>query len=161
MLGTFDKQHEAPSVLSLTRQNLPTYRDASPENKCAKGAYVLSESAKENADVSIFASGSEVEIAMEAKSRLSEKGLDVRVISVPCMDLFFDQDEKYISTIFGSSKINVAVEAGVRQSWDRFIGNDGIFVGMKSFGRSAPFKQLYEKFGITTDAVVEAVMNKI
>jgi transketolase len=143
-----------PSGLALTRQNLIAARTTySEENLSAKGAYVLS--GAEDAKVSIFASGSEVEIAIKAKEMLEAKGVSVRVISVPAVALFEQQSDAYKASVLGKSKVNIAVEAGVRQGWDRFVGNDGGFVGMKSFGASAPYQKLYEHFGITPNAVAE------
>jgi transketolase len=143
-----------PSGLALTRQNLIAARtEFTEENLSAKGAYVLAEAA--DATVSIFAAGSEVEIALKAKELLAEKGVSARVISVPAVALFDKQSDEYQASVIGTTKVNIAVEAGVRQGWDRFIGRDGGFVGMKSFGASAPYKALYEYFGITPEAVSE------
>ncbi len=155
------KSSSAPSTLALTRQNLPTVRNVhEDENICSFGAYEL-RLASDEPEVSIFASGSEVEIAIEAREKLEEAGHPARVISVPCMELFERQDRDYQSAIIGSTPVNIAIEAGVRQGWDRFIGRDGIFVGMHSFGASAPYEALYEHFGITADAAVKAAMNRI
>jgi transketolase len=149
-----------PTGLALTRQNLVAARTTfSKENLSAKGAYVLHEDAK--ATVAIFAAGSEVEIAVKAKELLAAKGIAARVISVPCFELFDTQSPEYQASVIGNAKVKVAVEAGVRQGWDHFIGNDGIFIGMKSFGASGPYKELYNYFGITPDAVVEAVSAKL
>lgn len=152
---------KAPSVLSLTRQNLPQVRgEYSEENMCGHGAYVLSDCDGE-ADASIFASGSEIEIAMEAQKALAEKDIKARVISVPCFELFEKQSTEYKADILGSAKVNVAIEAAIRMGWDRFIGSDGVFIGMDSFGASGPYKELYEKFGITADNVVSQVIAKL
>jgi transketolase len=151
------KADKAPSVLSLTRQNLaPVRTEYVAENLCARGAYVLSET-DADADVSIFASGSEVEIAIEAQKALAAKDIKARVISVPCFELFEAQSREYQKEVLGNAKVNVGIEAAIRMGWDRFIGTDGIFVGMSSFGASGPYKALYEKFGITADAVVSQV----
>ena len=99
----------------------------------------------------------EVEIALEARRRIEASGKTVRVVSVPCFELFEEQSEEYKRAIVGSSRVKIAIEAGVRQGWDRFIGNDGIFIGMSGFGASGPYKELYEHFGITADAAVAAV----
>ncbi len=155
------KSDKAPSVLSLTRQNLPQVRaEYSEENLCARGAYVLSDS-DTDADVSIFASGSEVEIALAAKDALAGQDIKARVVSVPCFELFQAQSPEYQKDILGEAKVNVAIEAAIRMGWDRFIGSDGIFVGMDSFGASGPYKELYEKFGITSEAVVSAVTERL
>ena len=146
---------KSPSTLALTRQNLPTVRtEHTDDNLSSRGAYVLS--AADDADVTIFATGSEVEIALNAKNLLVAKGNSVRVVSVPCFELFFDQDEAYRTEILGKSKVKVAIEAGIRMGWDPFIGVDGIFIGMTGFGASGEIKSLYEHFGITAEAAAEA-----
>jgi transketolase len=143
-----------PSGIALTRQNLIAARTTySEENLCAKGAYVLSDA--DNAKATIFASGSEVEIALKAKELLAAKGVAARVVSVPSTELFEQQSDAYRASVIGNAKVKIAVEAAIRQGWDAIIGSDGGFVGMKSFGASAPYKQLYEHFGITPEAVAD------
>ncbi len=150
----------SPSILALTRQNLPAVRTAMVgENLSAKGAYELSP-AEGEAIVSIFASGSEIAIAMDAKKILTGKGLATRVVSVPCMDLFEQQDESYRAGVIGKAPIKIGVEAAIRQGWDAIIGSEGGFVGMSSFGASGPFKELYAHFGITPEAVAEAALKR-
>jgi len=145
-----------PSGIALTRQNLPPLRtEYIEENMCSYGAYDIAPAS--DADVTIFASGSEVEIALEARGKIEAMGRTVRVVSVPSFELFERQSEEYKRAILGDSPVKLAIEAGVRQGWDRFIGNDGVFIGMTTFGASAPYKALYEHFGITADAAVEAV----
>ena len=152
---------QTPSVLALTRQNLPAVRHSYQEaNLCAKGAYELSP-AKGKAQVSLFASGSEVEIAMEAQKLLENNGVNARVVSVPCMDLFLAQNEKTRASVIGSAPVKIAIEAAIRQGWDAIIGSDGGFVGMNSFGESAPYKKLYEHFGITPQAVADAAQARL
>ncbi len=152
---------DKPSILALTRQNLPSQRKTFEENNlCAKGAYVLLDS-DNDAAVTIFASGSEVEIAVNAHKDLVEAGIAARVVSVPSFELFEAQSDEYKSAIIGTSAVRIAVEAGVRMGWDRFIGMDGIFVGMTGFGASGPYKALYEHFGITSEAVVAAAREKL
>jgi transketolase len=143
----------------LTRQGLPTYRSADDGSKAAKGAYVLAASSN-YPDVTLFASGSEVEIAMDARKELEAEGVSTRVVSVPCMELFFEQDESYRDSLLDNRSLKVAIEAGVRQGWDRIIGADGLFVGMTGFGESGQYRQLYKFFGITAEAVVTAVRAK-
>jgi transketolase len=144
-----------PSVLALTRQNLPALRTAFEEtNKCARGAYELAP-AKGKPQVSLFASGSEVSLCMAAKTELEKQGIVTRVVSVPCLDLFLAQDESYRAAIVGAAPIKIAVEAAVRLGWDAVIGT-GTFIGMSGFGASAPYKDLYRHFGITTEAIVAA-----
>ncbi len=152
------KSNDAPSTLALTRQNLPTVRtEYEEENICAYGAYEL-ELGSDEAAVSIFASGSEIEIALAAREQLEAAGHPTRVVSVPCMELFERQDDEYKAAILGNAQVNIAIEAGIRQGWDRFIGRNGIFIGMDSFGASAPYKELYEHFGITADAATAAAI---
>ena len=153
------KAEKTPTALALTRQNLPAVRlDHESENLCARGAYELA--AADGAEVSLFASGSEVEIALAARDLLEQEGIAARVVSVPCFELFEAQSDQYRHSVIGEAPIRVAIEAGVAQGWERFIGEDGIFVGMKGFGASAPYQALYEHFGITAEAVVEAVKAK-
>ena len=155
------EHRDGPSVLALTRQNLPSLRKSYEEsNLCAKGAYVLVDT-DDDAAVTLFASGSEVEIAVAAQTELSGAGIAARVVSVPSFELFEAQSDDYKAAVIGESPVKVAVEAGIRMGWDRFIGNDGIFVGMTGFGASGPYKALYEHFGITSDAVVASVQERL
>jgi transketolase len=148
--------NKGPSLLALTRQKLkPARTTYSAKNLCALGAYEIAPSAKKP-KVVIFASGSEVEIALEAKGLLDQAGTAARVVSVPSMELFEKQSKTYKENLLGSEKIRVAVEAAVRTGWDRFIGVDGKFIGMTGFGASAPAEDLYKYFGITAKAVVKA-----
>jgi transketolase len=153
---------EGPSILALTRQNLPQLRLGLEEtNRCAGGAYEIVAAEKANADVSLFASGSEVSIAVEARKLLSGRGVAARVVSVPCFELFRRQPAAERQKVIGAARINVAVEAAVRQGWDELIGSDGAFVGMTTFGASAPYKDLYRHFGITAEAVAEAALRRL
>jgi transketolase len=150
-----------PSVLALTRQNLPQLRlgfDAA--NRCRSGAYEISP-ASGDAKVSIFASGSEVPIAIAAQKLLAERGVSARVVSVPCLDLLLELSPAERVTLVGTAPVRVAVEAAVRQGWDALIGADGIFVGMKGFGASAPIKDLYQRFEITAEHVANETMAKL
>ena len=151
-----------PSVLSLTRQGLPTVRTKhSTKNMVSMGAYVLAE-AEAKRQVILIATGSEVEIAMDAKAKWEAQGIGTRVVSMPCMELFAQQDESYRRKVLPPGPARVGVEAAVQQGWDRWLtgergkANKAAFVGMESFGASAPANVLFEKFGITGDAVVEA-----
>ncbi len=147
---------DGPSILALTRQKLkPARLSFSPKNLCALGAYEVASAAKKSKAV-IFASGSEVEIALEAKALLDKSGTPTRVVSVPSMELFEAQGKVYREKLLGTEKIRIAVEAGVRTGWDRFIGTGGKFIGMTGFGASGPAEQLYKHFGITAKAVVKA-----
>ncbi|MFC6488572.1 transketolase [Nitratireductor sp. GCM10026969] len=148
---------KTPSTMALTRQKLePVRREFEDDNLCARGAYELAP-ASDAPEVTIFASGSEVEIAVQAKAMLEERGHPTRVVSVPCFELFEGQPEDYREAILGEAPIRVAIEAGVRQAWDSFIGTDGIFIGMSGFGASAPAPELYKHFDITAEAAVRAV----
>jgi transketolase len=150
----------SPSILVLTRQNLPAVRRSHvQENLCALGAYEISP-AKGKAAVSIFASGSEVSIALAAQALLAEGSVAARVVSVPCMERFAEQGENYRRQILGDAPVRVGVEAAVRQGWDALIG-DGPFVGMTGFGASAPYKQLYQRFGVTAARVAEAALARL
>ena len=106
--------------------------------------------------MTIFASGSEVSLAMEAKALLEADGIGARVVSTPCWELFDAQPADYRAAVIGETPVRVAVEAGVRMGWERFIGENGAFVGMTGFGASAPAEVLYEHFGITAKAVAAA-----
>ena len=154
-------QKSTPSVLALSRQNLPTVRtEHKTANLTSRGAYVLAESTGKR-QVILMATGSEVEIALAARAALEAAGIGTRVVSMPCMELFAQQDEAYRKRVLPGGAVRVAVEAGVRQPWDQWLlgerGRDAkaAFVGMESFGASAPAEVLYEKFGITAEAVAE------
>jgi len=150
-----------PSVLALTRQNLPQLsRDFLDRNRCAAGAYEIV-AADGKTEVSIFATGSEVAIAVEAKKLLAARGVAARVVSVPCFELLMEAPEAARRAIIGEAKVKVGVEAAVRQGWDAIIGSDGAFVGMTTFGASAPYKDLYKHFGVTPEAVVDAALSKL
>lgn len=153
-------RHDGPSVFALTRQNLKPLRKADDENLSAKGAYILAD-ATGPAKAILYATGSEVEIAMAAKEQLDAAGIPARVVSVPCMELFWQQSSDYKQSIICQDGVKVAIEAAIRMPWDRFIGAHGIFVGMTGFGESAPAEVLYKHFGITAEAVVDAVKAKI
>jgi transketolase len=153
--------HNGPSLLALTRQNLRQVRhDGDLASHSGQGAYELSP-AKGEAKVSLFATGSEIEIALDAQAKLAEQGIAARVVSVPSMELFAKASEATRHAVIGQAKVNVAIEAGIRMGWDAIIGSDGLFVGMSGFGASAPYKELYAHFGITADAVVAHVTKKL
>lgn len=147
---------DAPTALVLSRQNLPQLDGSSQE--ALKGGYILEDSVKDTPDAIIIATGSEVSLAVEAKKELAAENIDVRVVSMPCMDLFEDQPDEYKDAVLPKNvTARVGVEALSEFGWGRYIGINGQFVGMKSFGASAPGSQLFEHFGITKDAVVAAV----
>ncbi len=156
-----------PSILSLSRQGLPTLRtDATPENKSARGAYVLAEGLgangkpKKKRDVTLFATGSEVEIAMAARTMLAKDDIAAAVVSMPCFELFENQDARYRDSVIGDAP-RVGIEAAIRQGWDRYLLPSEPFIGLTGFGASAPAGKLYEHFGITAAKVVEAAKAQV
>jgi transketolase len=150
-----------PSVLALSRQGLPAVRrEAAGENLSGHGAYILSPADRER-QVTLIASGSEVEIALRAQDLLEAEGINAAVVSMPCWELFARQSAHYRDEVLGPGCLRVAVEAAVSQGWERWIGAEGGFVGMTGFGGSAPAKDLYSHFDITPEAVVEAVRARL
>ncbi|EJF80546.1 transketolase [Bartonella doshiae] len=155
------KARKTPSTLALSRQNLPLLRqDDTEENLCMLGAYEFL-TASDDAQVTLFASGSELQIAVKAHAQLEENGIPTRVVSVPCFELFAQQSLSYQRALIGEAPVKVAIEAAIRQGWDRFIGNDGVFIGMEGFGASGTIEALYAHFGITCENVVAIVKEKL
>jgi len=149
-----------PSTLCLTRQKVKSARfEPVDDNLCARGAYILSD--KPDPQAVIIASGSEVERAMDAQTKLAGKGISVRVVSMPCMELFACQDEAYQTETLGGDLPKIAVEAGMRFGWDRWIGASAGFVGMHGLGASAPYQTLYEHFNITAEAIMLEVEKRL
>jgi transketolase len=156
------ENRHGPSVLALTRQNLPQLRkEMMMRNLCAAGGYEIAASIAGQARVTIFATGSEVSIAVEAKKLLDARGVLTRVVSVPCIELFMAQTPDVRAAVIGDAPVKVAVEAAIRQGWDAIIGAEGAFVGMAGFGASASYKDLYRHFGITPEKVAEAALDKL
>lgn len=151
---------KTPAFMALSRQKVPAVRDSAPENLSAKGAYEL-KAANGEAKVTIFASGTEVSIALVARELLEAEGVPTRVVSTPCWELFEAQPEDYRQGVIGKAPVRVAVEAAASFGWQRFIGEDGVFVGMHGWGASAPADQLYKNFGITAEAVARAAKAKL
>jgi len=155
ILGHIDR----PAGICLTRQNIPTF-DRSVVGSAegtAKGAYVLLDAANGQPQVLLLASGSEVQIALAARERLEAEGTPARVISVPCMEWFREQDEAYKRTVLPSEvRARVSIEAGVAQSWWEWLGDAGVPVSIEHFGASAPYSVLYEQFGLTAERAVAA-----
>lgn len=156
---------ERPSLLALSRQGLPTLRSrdgkACPENLSACGAYIIAESFADNAvrDVTLLATGSEVHLALEAREKLRKEGIAAAVVSMPCWELFEEQDKAYRNSVLGTAP-RIAIEAGIRQGWDRYLkGEKDGFIGMTGFGASAPAETLYNHFGITVESIMEAARN--
>jgi transketolase len=148
-------------LLSLTRQALPALRtEYVEENRSSKGGYILAESEGE-LQVTIFATGSEVHLAVQAREKLQANGIGVRVVSMVCTTLFDQQPAEYIHNILCNDSVKVAVEAACKFGWERYIGAHGIFVGMEGFGASAKAEDLYQYFEITVDKICNRVMEKI
>lgn len=150
---------DRPSILALTRQGLPTLREDAEINKSSLGGYVLHEPDGDR-DVTLLATGSEVSLAMAASVKLASEDIRAAVVSLPCFELFEAQSKDYQQQVLGV-KPRIAVEAAVRQGWDRWIGDEGVFIGMDSFGASAPYQELYKHFGITEDAIVAAAKSYV
>ena len=151
--------NETPSILSLSRQGLPSVRgEYTKENKCAKGGYVLK--GDNDAKVTLIASGSEIELALNAQEQLAAKDISAKVVSLPCWELFEKQSDAYRQEVLGDG-LRVGIEAALGFGWERYLGTDGIFVGMNGFGASAPAPDLYKHFGITAEAVVEKVTHAL
>ena len=146
---------ERPSILSLSRQSLPALRsEFSEENLCLRGGYLIGDVEGER-QVTLIASGSEVSIAIEAKNLLQQEGIEAAVVSMPCLDLFLEEDADYRKEVLGEGCAKVVVEAAIRQGWDALLGPQDSFIGMKGFGASAPASDLYQHFGITPVRIVE------
>jgi transketolase len=150
-----------PSILALSRQNLPMLRADAKENLTAKGAYVISDVAKgKKRDATILATGSEVSLAVKAQEELRKHKIETAVVSIPCWELFDEQDDKYQQEVLGSAP-RIAVEAASKFGWEKYVGLNGDIIGMDGFGASAPAEQLYDHFGITAEEVVESVRNLV
>ncbi|CAN7562607.1 MULTISPECIES: transketolase [unclassified Phenylobacterium] len=154
------QSQKTPAFMALSRQKVPAVRDSAPENLSAKGAYEL-KAASGEAQVTIFASGTEVSIAVAARDLLEADGVATRVVSTPCWELFDAQPEAYRQATIGKAPVRVAVEAAASFGWERFIGENGAFVGMHGWGASAPADRLYKEFGITAEAVAAAAKAKL
>ncbi len=166
-IGCFEQalKYKGPSAMVLTRQDVAFLRSEyrNGEGFCSRGAYIISDSALEiEPDIIIIGTGSEVEIAIQAKEKLKDFGLAVRVVSMPCFELFDKQDQAYKNKILGNKNIlKVAVEAGIVQGWNCYIGDDGVFVGMSGFGASGKASDLYQHFEITAQKIVDSVVDEI
>jgi transketolase len=150
------KSKNNPSAIALSRQKLPYVSEhSSGESMCSKGAYVLKKTS-ENVDVSLIASGSEVEIALEAQEKLKNS----KVISVPCYDLFQNQTEHYKNDVLGKDTFKISIEASSQSGWKQIVGKDGVALGLSTFGKSAPYKDIYKLFNLTSDELVKIVKKK-
>jgi len=153
-------QTRTPSLLCLSRQNLPALRtEKGSESLVARGGYVLRETAGDRA-VTLLATGSEVAIACEAARALADEGVAAAVVSMPCFELFLKQPREYRQSVLGTAP-RIAVEAAIRDSWEKFLREDDIFIGMHGFGASAPAENLYPHFGITAEAIAVAARGLI
>ena len=151
---------DRPTAMVLTRQALPTLDRAKYNSAAgvARGGYVLADAVGGDPDAILIGTGSELSLCVQAHERLSADGIKSRVVSMPCQELFNEQDAAYRDSVLPSNvSARVAVEAGVCQGWEKYIGLKGCFVGMSTFGASAPLTDLYDHFRITADRVVEEV----
>lgn len=147
-----------PSILALTRQNLPLIRTDISENLTQKGGYIISD--VKNRQATLIATGSEVSLAIEAQKQLKEQNISVAVVSMPCTELFDKQDPKYQEQVLGSVP-RIAIEAASKFGWERYVGTTGDIIGMDGFGASGPADQLYTYFGITVEEIIDSVKNNI
>ena len=156
------QQRYTPSMLCLTRQNIVQVRNSlttdNRENLVAYGAYILYQSSHHDTIISIFASGSEVSMALDVARNLEAQGIGCKVISVPCQELFWQQPLEYQTGILDSNTLKVAIEAGVEQSWSKIIGLHGLFCGVETFGKSAPYDDLYKYFELTAQKITEKIL---
>ena len=155
------ESEDSPSLLALTRQALPMLRTRTKENLSARGAYVISDVKKGKArQATIIATGSEVSIAVEAQSKLRKAGIEVAVVSMPCTELFDRQDNMYQQEVLGSV-LRVAVEAGAKFGWEKYVGSNGKIIGMDSFGASGPGEELFKFFRITADEIIDTIKESL
>jgi len=155
------KSKSNPSAMALSRQKLPYVSEhGSGENMCSKGAYILKKTS-DNVDTSLIASGSEVEIALEAQEKLKGLNINSKVISVPCYNLFQNQSEDYKNKILGSDTFKISIEASSQSGWKSIVGKDGVVLGLSTFGKSAPYKDIYKLFNLTSDEIVKIVKSKV
>lgn len=151
-----------PSMMVLSRQSLPQLRQKESNNLSSRGAYVISEASNINKiDVALFASGSEVSLAIDVQKILEQDGMSAKVISVPCFELLESQDVEYKNILKENAKLSVAIEAASELGWHKIIGSDGLFFGMDSFGASAPAKDLFKHFGLNADSIASSILRNI
>ena len=154
------QQADRPSLIALTRQNLPAVRDDASENLCAKGAYRL-RAAKADRKVVLIATGSEVELACDVAAALEGQGIGADVVSMPCTELFDEQPESYRADILPGGALRVSIEAGTTFGWERYTGMDGVRIGLDRFGASAPAEDLFQRFGFSVEAIVPKIKDKL
>jgi len=151
---------KTPSVLALTRQNLPPVRTDADRNRCAQGAYRLRDATAAR-QVVLVATGSEVAVALATAEALEAQGIGADVVSMPCVELFEQQVPAYRADLLPADVLKVSIEAGVTFGWERFIGQDGLAIGLDRFGASAPAEVLFKHFGFTAEAIVPKVLEKL
>tara|TARA_Y100001970_G_scaffold157920_1_gene193184 strand:- start:1186 stop:3168 length:1983 start_codon:yes stop_codon:yes gene_type:complete len=155
------KSKNNPSAIALSRQKLSYVSDHGPsENKCSRGAYILKQTS-DDAEISIIASGSEVEIALEAQEKLKDLNLNSKVISMPCLDLFENQTEIYKNKIINENSFKISIEASSQSGWKKIVGKKGVALGLSAYGKSAPYKDIYKLFNLTSDEIVKIVKDKV
>ena len=155
------KSHGTPSVIALSRQKVPYINPKnSVENKCEKGAYVVNITSHES-NVTIVASGTEVELALKVQEKLKENNIDSKVVSMPCMELFDKQPKNFQNDIIDQDSLVVTLEAGSIMSWQKYIKNKGMNVGIDQFGESAPYKEVYNHFGLSEEKITNFIQNKL
>jgi transketolase len=159
------KQTERPVIMALTRQDLPTFDRTkyAPVSGAARGGYVLADSAGKNEpEVILMSTGSEVQLAVAAHEKLAAAGIRSRVVSLPSFELFDEQPAEYRDQVLPRGvTARVAVEAGIRQCWDKYLGCDGEFIGLDTFGASAPYQEIYKHRGLTAEAVIAAAKQQL
>ena len=155
------KSKNNPSAIALSRQKLPYVSEHNAgENMSSKGGYILKKTS-DNVDVSLIASGSEVEIALEAQEKLLSEGINSKVISVPCYDIFQNQQESYKEEILGNDTFKISIEASSKSAWKNLVGKDGVTLGLSTYGKSAPYKDIYNLLNLTSDEIVKIVKSKV
>ncbi len=153
------KRADGPSVLALSRQNLTPFRGEAGENRCARGGYIVEEASGPRR-ATLIATGSEVSLAVVARAALEAEGIATAVVSLPCWELFAAQDAGYREQVLGSA-LRVGIEAAIGFGWERWLGPEGLFIGMEGFGASGPAEELFRHFGLTAEAVTAAVKKRI
>jgi transketolase len=156
------KNHSTPSVIALTRQDLPLIRkNKSKNNLTSLGGYVLSKSYSTKCNITIIATGSEVEIALNVQQKLQEKKIDAKIVSMPCLELFEKQKKKYQDEVLGKNNFIFTIEAGVTSGWEKFTRNKGLSFGINSFGKSAPYKEIFKYFRLTSEKISSEIIKII
>jgi transketolase len=155
------ERHDGPSLLALSRQNVPQLRtEPSPENLCARGAYRLRGAAAERRVV-LIATGSEVQVASFVADALEAQGIGADIVSMPCWSLFDAQDAHYRAGLLPRDALKVSIEAGTTIGWERYVGPEGLSIGLDRFGASAPAEDLFRRFGFTAEAIVPRILSAL